>query len=450
MKYKSTRNNQEIYTSEQVLNYGLSPDGGLFVPESLPSFTQDQIKSLKGLSYYEIANFILRPFLTDLFSDIEINEIIGEAYKNFDDGIVSVSSIGENQLLNLFHGPTLAFKDYAMCLLAKIYEYYLKKKNQELVIVGATSGDTGSAAIHAFKGIQNIKIFILHPHNSTSLFQRKQMTTSGANNVFNVALNGSFDDCQSLVKKSFNDQNLNQYLNLTAVNSINWFRVLPQSIYYAWCYLNHNTENFVVPSGNFGNIYSAFLLRKMGFPLRELVVATNENNILHRVIKNNDLKLMKVVKTNSPSMDITISSNFERLLGEFINPNELNDLYQKMANNDHFQSLDSKIHMQLSNNFQSMSANSQEVEEQIKKIYNNFNILIDPHTAVGVSCAEKLNMKNAMCLACAHPVKFQETVKHSLKQEIKYNKNLKFDRDEDFTVLDNNYTLLKEYIQNHA
>jgi len=450
MKYKSTRNNQEIYTSEQVLNYGLSPDGGLFVPESLPSFTQDQIKSLKGLSYYEIANFILRPFLTDLFSDIEINEIIGEAYKNFDDGIVSVSSIGENQLLNLFHGPTLAFKDYAMCLLAKIYEYYLKKKNQELVIVGATSGDTGSAAIHAFKGIQNIKIFILHPHNSTSLFQRKQMTTSGANNVFNVALNGSFDDCQSLVKKSFNDQNLNQYLNLTAVNSINWFRVLPQSIYYAWCYLNHNTENFVVPSGNFGNIYSAFLLRKMGFPLRELVVATNENNILHRVIKNNDLKLMKVVKTNSPSMDITISSNFERLLGEFINPNELNDLYQKMANNDHFQSLDTKIHMQLSNNFQSMSANSQEVEEQIKKIYNNFNILIDPHTAVGVSCAEKLNMKNAMCLACAHPVKFQETVKHSLKQEIKYNKNLKFDRDEDFTVLDNNYTLFKEYIQNHA
>ena len=450
MKYKSTRNNQEIYTSEQVLNYGLSPDGGLFVPESLPSFTQDQIKSLKGLSYYEIANFILRPFLTDLFSDIEINEIIGEAYKNFDDGIVSVSSIGENQLLNLFHGPTLAFKDYAMCLLAKIYEYYLKKKNQELVIVGATSGDTGSAAIHAFKGIQNIKIFILHPHNSTSLFQRKQMTTSGANNVFNVALNGSFDDCQSLVKKSFNDQNLNQYLNLTAVNSINWFRVLPQSIYYAWCYLNHNTENFVVPSGNFGNIYSAFLLRKMGFPLRELVVATNENNILHRVIKNNDLKLMKVVKTNSPSMDITISSNFERLLGEFINPTELNDLYQKMANNDHFQSLDTKIHMQLSNNFQSMSANSQEVEEQIKKIYNNFNILIDPHTAVGVSCAEKLNMKNAMCLACAHPVKFQETVKHSLKQEIKYNKNLKFDRDEDFTVLDNNYTLLKEYIQNHA
>ena len=450
MKYKSTRNNQEIYTSEQVLNYGLSPDGGLFVPESLPSFTQDQIKSLKGLSYYEIANFILRPFLTDLFSDIEINEIIGEAYKNFDDGIVSVSSIGENQLLNLFHGPTLAFKDYAMCLLAKIYEYYLKKKNQELVIVGATSGDTGSAAIHAFKGIQNIKIFILHPHNSTSLFQRKQMTTSGANNVFNVALNGSFDDCQSLVKKSFNDQNLNQYLNLTAVNSINWFRVLPQSIYYAWCYLNHNTENFVVPSGNFGNIYSAFLLRKMGFPLRELVVATNENNILHRVIKNNDLKLMKVVKTNSPSMDITISSNFERLLGEFINPTELNDLYQKMANNDHFQSLDTKIHMQLSNNFQSMSANSQEVEEQIKKIYNNFNILIDPHTAVGVSCAEKLNMKNAMCLACAHPVKFQETVKHSLKQEIKYNKNLKFDRDEDFTVLDNNYILLKEYIQNHA
>jgi threonine synthase len=276
------------------------------------------------------------------------------------------------------------------------------------------------------------------------------MTTSGASNVYNIALNGSFDDCQYLVKQSFNDKNLNQNYNLTAVNSINWFRVLPQSIYYAWSYLNHDIDSFVVPTGNFGNIYSAHILKRMGFPLKELVVATNENNILHRIIKNNDLKVLKVVKTNSPSMDITISSNFERLLSEFLDPSNLDDLYKKMPDNKHSQNLNSKIHTQLSQKFQSMFANSKEVEDQIKKLYINNNILIDPHTAVGVACAEKLDMKNIMCLACAHPVKFQETIKKSLSHDIKYNKNFKFDRDEDFIVLDNSYLLLKEYIQNHA
>ena len=450
MNYKSTRNNQVIFTSEQVLNFGLAPDGGLFVPELLPSFSQDQIKSLNGSSYYDIANFIMQPFLTDLFSEEEIKTIITEAYSNFDNEIVSLTPMGNNHLLNLFHGPTLAFKDYAMSLLAKIYEYYLEKQNKKLVIIGATSGDTGSAAIQAFKGIKNIKIFILHPHNSTSLFQRKQMTTSGADNVFNIALNGSFDDCQTLVKQCFQDQTINQNFNLTAINSINWFRVLPQSIYYAWSFLNHDIKSFVVPSGNFGNIYSAYVLRKMGFPLKDLVIATNENNILHRIIKNNDFSLHDVVKTNSPSMDITISSNFERLLCDFINPSDLDDLYQKMPNNKHSKSINSEIHERLSQKFLSISVNSSEVEKQIERLYKNLNILIDPHTAVGVMGAEKLNLKNVACLACAHPVKFQETVRQSLQQDIQYDKNFKFDQNEEFNVLDNNYLLLKEYIQNHA
>ena len=213
MKYISTRNSQNFFSSEQVLNYGLAPDGGLFIPKHLPKFSQDSINSLKGSSYQDIAFFILKPFLSDLFSDIEIKKIIEEAYMNFDKEIVTSSSLGDNYLLNLFHGPTLAFKDYAMCLLAKIYEYYLSKKDQKLLIIGATSGDTGSAAIHAFKGIENIKIFILHPHNSTSQFQRKQMTTSGAKNVFNIALDGTFDDCQSLVQKAFTDESLNENTN---------------------------------------------------------------------------------------------------------------------------------------------------------------------------------------------------------------------------------------------
>ena len=450
MKYISTRNNKTDFSAEQVLNYGLAPDGGLFIPKEIPKFSIDQINALKGKNYFDIANFILSPFLLDLFDSKTINKIIHEAYSDFDQEIVSVSNIGDNELLNLFHGPTLAFKDYAMCLLAKIYEYYLKKVDKKLLLIGATSGDTGSAAIQAFKGIDNISIFILHPHNSTSLFQRKQMTTSGANNVFNIALNGSFDDCQNLVKKLFKDKNLNETFSFTAVNSINWFRVLPQSIYYAWSYLNCNIDNFVVPSGNFGNIYSAYLLKSMGFPINKLIVATNENNILHRIISNNDLHLYNVVKTNSPSMDITISSNFERLLAEFLGPDSTKELFQNISNNEHNKKLDSSIHQSLSENFLSENANSEEVENQIKNTYENHNILLDPHTAVGVVCAEKLNLKKVMCLACAHPVKFQETVQKVLGNNINYNKNIEFLNKEKFEILDNNFEALGDYIKLNA
>ena len=337
-----------------------------------------------------------------------------------------------------------------MCLLAKIYELYLRKKNQKLVIVGATSGDTGSAAIHAFKGIENIDIFILHPHNATSLFQRKQMTTSGADNVFNIALEGSFDDCQTLVKKTFNDQELNTKYHFTAINSINWFRILPQSIYYAWAYLNHNVDSFVVPSGNFGNIYSAHLLKSMGFPLKNLVIATNENNILHRIIANNDFSLTDVIKTNSPSMDITISSNFERILAESFNPEKLSHLYQNLINDSHNPKLDETVHDQLAGKFKSEYATSDEVQKCIKKYFDSNKVLIDPHTAVGVVCAEKMNLNNHMCLACAHPVKFQETVTKSLGHEIEYDKNFEFKSSEKFEILKNDYNLLKEFILNNA
>ena len=450
MIYKSTRDDKIEYTAEQVLNYGLAPDGGLFIPNEIPKFSTEQIDALKGKDYFEIANFILSPFLIDLFEPPTIDKIIQEAYRKFDKEIVSISNIGDNDLLNLFHGPTLAFKDYAMCLLAKIYEYYTKKIDRKLVVVGATSGDTGSAAIQAFKGIDNISIFILHPHNSTSLFQRKQMTTSGGNNVFNIALNGSFDDCQNLVKKLFRDNDLNKKYSFTAVNSINWFRVLPQSIYYAWSYLHFNIHNFVVPSGNFGNIYSAHLLRSMGFPINKLIVATNENNILHRIISNNDLHLYNVVKTNSPSMDITISSNFERLLAELLGPIATNELFQNIQTNKHNKKLESSIHNLLSEKFLSQNATSQEVENQIKSTYEKHNILLDPHTAVGVVCAEKLNLKKAMCLACAHPVKFQETVEKAVGEKIKYDKNIEFLNDEKFEILDKNYNELGDYIKAHA
>ena len=450
MNYISTRNNQQLFNADEVLNLGLAPDGGLFIPTKFPLFNIKDINQLKGKSYNEIAYFILEPFLKDIFDQSEIELIIESAYTNFDEGIISITPIGKNSLLNLFHGPTFAFKDYAMCLLAKIYEFYLKKNNKKLVIVGATSGDTGSAAIQAFKGIENIKIFILHPHNSTSLFQRKQMTTSGANNVFNIALDGSFDDCQTLVKKVFRDESLNKLHNFTAINSINWFRILPQSVYYAWSYLNYGQKNFVVPSGNFGNIYSAYLLKKMGFPIDKLVVASNENNILHRIIKNNDLTLNEVIKTNSPSMDILISSNFERLLSEFLGPIETDALYQSIILNKHSKQLSNSVHNNLLRNFISESCDSNEVLEQIKKTYDEHRIIIDPHTAVGVRCAEKLNLEEFMCLSCAHPVKFQETVKKALNLETTFDKDFNFKNPEIFDELENNYDLLKEYIINNG
>ena len=450
MNYISTRNNQQLFNADEVLNLGLAPDGGLFIPTKFPLFNIKDINQLKGKSYNEIAYFILEPFLKDIFDQSEIQLIIESAYTNFDEGIISITPIGKNSLLNLFHGPTFAFKDYAMCLLAKIYEFYLKKNNKKLVIVGATSGDTGSAAIQAFKGIENIKIFILHPHNSTSLFQRKQMTTSGANNVFNIALDGSFDDCQTLVKKVFRDESLNKLHNFTAINSINWFRILPQSVYYAWSYLNYGQKNFVVPSGNFGNIYSAYLLKKMGFPIDKLVVASNENNILHRIIKNNDLTLNEVIKTNSPSMDILISSNFERLLSEFLGPIETDALYQSIVLNKHSKQLSNSVHNNLLRNFISESCDSNEVLEQIKKTYDEHRIIIDPHTAVGVRCAEKLNLEEYMCLSCAHPVKFQETVKKALNLETTFDKDFNFKNPEIFDELENNYDLLKEYIINNG
>lgn len=450
MNYISTRNNQQLFNADEVLNLGLAPDGGLFIPTKFPLFNIKDINQLKGKSYNEIAYFVLEPFLKDIFDQSEIELIIESAYTNFDEGIISITPIGKNSLLNLFHGPTFAFKDYAMCLLAKIYEFYLKKNNKKLVIVGATSGDTGSAAIQAFKGIENIKIFILHPHNSTSLFQRKQMTTSGANNVFNIALDGSFDDCQTLVKKVFRDESLNKLHNFTAINSINWFRILPQSVYYAWSYLNYGQKNFVVPSGNFGNIYSAYLLKKMGFPIDKLVVASNENNILHRIIKNNDLTLNEVIKTNSPSMDILISSNFERLLSEFLGPIEIDALYQSIALNKHSKQLSNSVHNNLLRNFISESCDSNEVLEQIKKTYDEHRIIIDPHTAVGVRCAEKLNLEEFMCLSCAHPVKFQETVKKALNLQTTFDKDFNFKNPEIFDELENNYDLLKEYIINNG
>ena len=451
MEYISTRNQNTIFSSEEVLNLGLAPDGGLFVPKDFPLFNSKEIAGLKNKDFKTIAFIILEKFLLDLFSSNEIKKIIDEAYENFDDGILSTTNLNNITLLNLFHGPTFAFKDYAMCLLAKIYEFYLKKNNKSLVIIGATSGDTGSAAIHAFQNLNNIKICILHPHNGTSEFQRKQMTTTGSDNVFNIALEGTFDDCQLLVKKAFNDKELTKNQSFTAVNSINWFRILPQTIYYAWAISNYNLSNFVVPTGNFGNIYAAYTLKKMGFPINDLVIATNENNILHRFISNNDLSIKKVLKTNSPSMDIIISSNFERLIHDFIGSEKTKELFSDLTGKSNHLKIEKEVYIKIRKFFKSGMASSSQVLDEIKKTYDNFNIIIDPHTAVGISVAKSLNLANICSLACAHPVKFQQTVIESIGENSSlFNKTLNFMGSERYDILGNDYDLFKKYIIENA
>ena len=451
MEYISTRNDNKIYTSEQVLNLGLAPDGGLFVPKEFPKFTNDELSSCKNKDFKSIAFIILEKFLLDLFTSIEIKEMIEEAYEKFDEGVASTTELNDITLLNLFHGPTLAFKDYAMCLLAKMYEFYLKKNNKSLVVVGATSGDTGSAAIHAFQNLKNIKICILHPHKGTSEFQRKQMTTTGSDNVFNIALEGSFDDCQTIVKKAFNDIDLTKNQSFTAVNSINWFRILPQTIYYAWALSNNNFSSFVVPTGNFGNIYAAYILKKMGFPIDDLVIATNENNILHRFISGNDLSIKKVLKTNSPSMDIVISSNFERLIYDFIGPKKTKNLFSNIIKNSTNFSIEEEVHKKIQYFFKSGMTTSLQVVEEIKKTYEVNQVILDPHTAVGVSVARALKLKNICSLACAHPVKFQETVIESIGEDkTVFNKTLNFMNSERYDILDNDYDLFRKYIIKYA
>ena len=451
MEYISTRNDNVTFNSEQVLNLGLAPDGGLFVPKQFPTFTAKEILNIKNKDFKSIAFVILEKFLLDLFSPSEIRTIIDEAYESFDEGVVSTSDLGDITLLNLFHGPTLAFKDYAMCLLAKMYEFYLKKNDKSLVVIGPTSGDTGSAAIHAFQNLKNIKICILHPHKGTSEFQRKQMTTTGSDNVFNIALEGTFDDCQSIVKKAFNDLNLTEDKSFTAVNSINWFRILPQTIYYAWALSNNSFSSFVVPTGNFGNIYAAYVLKKMGFPINDLVVATNENNILHRFISGNDLSIKKVLKTNSPSMDIVISSNFERLIYDFIGSEKTKKLFSSIVKKNDNLLIGEEAHMKIQKFFKSGMANSSQVVEEIKKTFQDSKVILDPHTAVGVSVARSLNMKNICSLACAHPIKFQKTVIESIGTDIPiFDKSLSFKNSERYDILDNDYELFKKYIIKHA
>ena len=291
MKYISTRSNEKEYSFGEVFLKGLADDGGLYVPKSLKKYSSAELLKLKNLNYNELSTEIISQFSGDFISREELSLLIKKSYSKFrEKEVVKISNVGETKLLELFHGPTLAFKDVAMQFIGNLYEYYLKKNDRKINIVVATSGDTGAAAIDAIKGKSNLNIFVLHPNNRISSVQRKIMTTVQDNNVFNIAIDGNFDDCQNIVKSMFSDLEFSKSINMSGVNSINWARIIAQTVYYFYSYfkLDKETVSFSVPTGNFGDVFAGYLAKKMGLPIDKLIVATNENDILHRAISKGD------------------------------------------------------------------------------------------------------------------------------------------------------------------
>ena len=459
MQYISTRNTKQTFAFKNVFLSGLASDGGLYIPRKIPSYSPKELENLRKLSYKQLATKIIFNFCSDEFNENEIKDLVNKSYKEFRvKNVVNIKKLENIVLLELFHGPTLAFKDISMQVIGNMYEKILSDKNKIINIVVATSGDTGAAAISALKGRKNINIFVLHPHNKISKIQRKLMTTIKENNVYNLAINGNFDDCQKLVKTMFVDQSFNKEINMSGVNSINWARIIVQIVYYFFSYfkINNGSQkiNFSVPTGNFGDVFAGYIAKKMGLPINKLIVATNKNDILKRVISTGVYKPKKVFQTISPSMDIQIASNFERLVF-CINSNNsqitLNKMEELKKNNEF--KLNSEQMNILREDFISESLSEDETKIVIKKINEKYNILVDPHTAVGIGVLDKLsNDGTNIILSTAHPSKFPETVKDATGKDPELPDEIKrvMEEKEKFDILPNDLNLIKKFIKERA
>ena len=418
MKYISTRGNIEPIPFKDAVMMGLATDGGLILPQSIPRLSPETLDSWQTLPYRELAFRIISLFATDIPED-DLRGLINRSYDPFDNREIT-PVVRENgvYILELFHGPTLAFKDVALQLLGNLFEYLLKERGERMNIVGATSGDTGSAAICGVRGKENINIFILHPHLKTSPIQARQMTTVLDANVHNMAVKGTFDDCQNIVKSLFNDLPFKERHSLGAVNSINWARVLAQVVYYFFAWFRVTEAGgadivFSVPTGNFGDIFAGFVAKRMGLPIGKLLLATNENNILTRFINGGDYSTGKVVQTVSPSMDIQVASNFERYLYYLFDeePGRVRVAFAEFAKNGRMMFTEAEM-ARVREEFTSRSVTEQETMETIADFREKTGYLLDPHTAVGVHAALKCVGKGEtpVCLATAHPAKFGEAV----------------------------------------
>ena len=420
MRFVSTRGEAPVLGFSDAVLSGLAPDGGLYVPEIWPQISPGEIAAFAGKPYADVAFDIISRFVQDDVSSAKLRSIIDAAYATFrHPSVTPLVEIAPGRfVLELFHGPTLAFKDVAMQFLARMMDHILAERGSRATIVGATSGDTGSAAIEAFRGRDTTDIFILHPEGRTSEVQRRQMTTVADANIHNIALKGTFDDCQSIVKGLFGVPRFRDELHLSGVNSINWGRIVAQIIYYFTAAVSlgspHREVNFVVPTGNFGDIFAGYAAKRMGLPIANLVIATNSNDILARTLETGTYETGTVVPTISPSMDIQVSSNFERLLFEALGRDSagLKRLMNGLQQSGHF-TVPAKALATIRESFAAGRASEVETSAAIARTLKEAGYLLDPHTAVGVAVADRLELGDApvVVLATAHPAKFPAAVK---------------------------------------
>ncbi|WP_226664899.1 threonine synthase [Microbulbifer aggregans] len=458
MKFISTRGRAPSLSFADTVLTGLASDGGLYVPEKLPQFSREEIADMAGLNYQELAFRIMWPFVSEDLSEDEMRGIIDRAYANFrHDAIAPLVQTAHNEwILELFQGPTLAFKDFALQFLGQLFDLLLKKRGEKVVVLGATSGDTGSAAIEGCRHCENIDIFILHPHNRVSEVQRKQMTTVQSDNVYNIALEGNFDDCQNMVKASFADQSfLPDGRRLVAVNSINWARIMAQIVYYFYAALSlggpHRPVNFSVPTGNFGDIFAGYLARGMGLPINQLVIATNANDILHRCISANDHSPKPLVHSLSPSMDIMVSSNFERLLFDLYG-RDGGAIAELLSDRSAPLELSAAALDKARGLFSSERVDDARTVDVIREVFESTEYLLDPHTAIGVEAARRARKSAAepmVCLATAHPAKFSDAVDKALpgtRVPLPHHMQDLMEREERLQVLENDLSAVHDFI----
>ena len=462
MKYVSTRGQAPVLDFDNVLLAGLARDGGLYVPESWPSFSLEQIRALRGLPYDQIAAKVMAPFVAGCLTEAELGAMVADAYAGFTHPAVApLKQIGPNQwVCELFHGPTLAFKDYALQLVGRLFDHVLKKKGQRVLIVGATSGDTGSAAIEACRDREAVDIVILHPKGRTSEVQRRQMTTILSSNVRNLAVEGTFDDCQDTVKALFNDHAFRDTFNLSAVNSINWARVMAQVAYYFAAAVSLGapdvTISFSVPTGNFGNVFAGYVAKKMGLPIDKLVVGSNTNDILTRFFETGRMVADGVVPTLSPSMDIQVSSNFERLVFDYVGRDGAAvDKMMAEFRATGTMSMPQGAFEAMGELFEGHRFDDQGTLELMRAISAKTGEVLDPHSAIGAGAGLKATLKAdspMVALATAHPAKFPDAVEKATGARPGLPPHLAdlFERPERYDVIANDLDAIRAYVSTFA
>ena len=462
MRYVSTRGAGPALDFEAVTLAGLAPDGGLYVPAEWPTLSRDAIGGLAGLSYADTAAAVLAPFVGDALPPDELSALCHQAYGRFAHDAVTplVQLDGRNWLLELFHGPTLAFKDVALQLLGLLFERFLANRDTHLTVVGATSGDTGSAAIDALAGRAKVDLFMLHPLGRVSDVQRLQMTTVLSPNIHNIAIEGSFDDAQAMVKAMFADQGFAGRFALSAVNSINWARLAAQVVYYFYAAVRLGAPDrpvaFAVPTGNFGDVFAGYVASKMGLPIARLIVATNVNDILHRALSAGDYSVGTVTPTAAPSMDIQVSSNFERLLFD-LHGRDAGALGGAMRGFEGSRSLalSEAMRSEAGGLFTSARIDAEEMGIAMRHACDGAGQLLDPHTAIGLAAARAADLPTAVpvvTLATAHPAKFPDAVERATGQRPRLPTRVGdlFEREERYDVLPATLEAVQAYVAERA